>query len=308
MGPTASGKSDVAIKLARKFNGEIISADSRQIYKGMDLGTGKVQGQLLASSFQLFGKTITRKLFISEGIPHHLIDVVEPNEDFNISHFKKMANKAIEEILSKGKLPIICGGTGFWIQAITENMNLPEVPPNEKLRQKLELKTSEELFEQLKKLDPERASDIDNQNKFRLIRALEIIETLGKVPSKLSVIDQQSSKYNFLQIAISVPKEVLHEKIRNRLESRLEEGMIEEVKKLNENGVSWERLEKFGLEYRWLARFLQNKISKEEMQEKLYFDIIHYAKRQMTWLKRNKEIVWKNDYQDIENEVIEFLK
>ncbi|KKQ45415.1 MAG: tRNA dimethylallyltransferase [Candidatus Moranbacteria bacterium GW2011_GWC2_37_8] len=306
LGPTASGKSDAAIKIAQKYNGEIISADSRQVYRGMNIGTGKVMRDIVTGNSSLV--TDNDNVFLSEGIIHHLIDVAEPNEDFNISHFKTQANLAIEDILSRGKLPIICGGTGFWIQAITEDMNLPEVPPNEKLRQELELKTPEELFEKLKKLDPERAETIDFQNKYRLIRALEICQAIGKVPNQSSVISNQSSKYDFLQIGISIEKEKLHERIKNRLESRFDEGMIEEVKSLNENGISWEKLESFGLEYRWLARFLQGKISKEEMNEKLYFDIIHYAKRQMTWFKRNKKIVWLENYKDIESEVEKFIE
>lgn len=297
MGPTASGKSDAAIKLAQKLNGEIISADSRQVFRGMDIGSGKVIGKWDNETQSL----------ISEGIPHYLIDIANPNEDFNISHFKKIANEAIEKILSKGKLPIICGGTGFWIQSLTDNINLPEVPPNQKLRDELDKKSPEELFEKLKGLDPERAENIDKQNKYRLIRALEIIEAIGKIPAKSSVINNQSPKYNFLQIGISVEREKLNEKIKKRLVARFEEGMIEEVENLHKSGVTWERLESFGLEYRWIARFLQGKVASEEMKEKLYFDIIHYAKRQMTWFSRNKKILWKNDFKEIETEVKKFL-
>ena len=298
MGPTSSGKSDVAIQLAQKFNGEIISADSRQVYKSLNLGSGKVFRDPVIND---------ANVFISEGVPHHLIDIAEPTEDFNISHFKTLASLAIEEILSKGKLPIICGGTGFWIDAIVSGTNLPEVPPNVELRKELEEKTCEELFIQLEKLDPERAASIDRENKYRLVRALEIIEKLGKVPSKSSVISHQSSKYNFLEIGISTERETLNTKIKQRLEARFEQGMIEEVESLNKNGVSFEWMEKIGLEYRWISRFLQGKIEREEMQKKLYFDIIHYAKRQMTWFKRNKKILWKESYEEIENEVKKFL-
>lgn len=321
LGPTASGKSDAAIKLAKKFNGEIISADSRQIYKGMDIGTGKVTGSLetvILSEIESRPKRDEMKskdpnnqftkLYISEGAPHHLIDVAEPMEDFNVSHFKKLANEAIEEILAKGKLPIICGGTGFWIQAITDDLKLPEVPPNEKLRNELDKLSEEELFAELEKLDLERAANIDRQNKYRLIRAIEICEAIGKVPNKSSVIGHRSSeKYEFLQIGIGVPREILNEKIKKRLEARFKENMIEEVERLHKQGVSWEWMEKIGLEYRWIARFLQNKISLEEMQEKLYYDIIHYAKRQMTWFKKNKKILWKENYSEIEKEVEKFL-
>ena len=165
LGPTASGKSDVAIKLAQKYDGEIISADSRQIYRGMDIGTGKVT---LAE----------QKMAV-----HHLLDVVSPNDEFNISHFKKLAGKMIDDILKRGKLPIICGGTGFWIKSVVDNVELPEVKPDLDLRKKLDKESAEKLFLILKKLDPERAKNIDAKNKVRLIRAIEIYKKLGKVPA-----------------------------------------------------------------------------------------------------------------------------
>jgi tRNA dimethylallyltransferase len=303
MGPTASGKSGVAIKLAKKFNGEIISADSRQVYRGMNIGTGKVHGAW----------SMEHGAFLSEGIVHHLIDVAEPMEDFNISHFKASAEKAIREILSRGKIPIICGGTAFWIDAVVKNTVIPEVAPNEKLRAELEKKTVEELFAKLQKLDPRRAENIDSKNKVRLVRAIEICQAIGKVPEQ----ETSNSKYEFLQIGIKTDKEKLHEKIKKRLDERFSDGMIKEVEKLNKNGVSWEWMERVGLEYRWIARFLQNKIELGEMsaqggcasgaKERLYFDIIHYAKRQMTWLKRNKDIIWLEDFQDIQKKVANFL-
>ena len=164
LGPTASGKSDLAVQLAKKYNGEIISADSRQVYKGLNIGTGK----------------ITKKEM--SGIKHHLLDVTDPKKVFTVSQFKTLVEIAIADISSRGKLPIICGGTGFYIQAVVDNIILPEVPPNKKLREKLNKKTTTELFEILKKLDNERAKNIDAKNPRRLIRAIEIAEKLGKVP------------------------------------------------------------------------------------------------------------------------------
>lgn len=330
MGPTASGKSDAAIKLAKRFNGEIISADSRQVYKGMDIGTGKVLKDLVrisnfvsvADSFQ-FPISNKNEVYISEGIPHYLIDVAEPNEEFNVSHFKKATEQAIEKILAKGKVPIICGGTGFWIQAVVDDVVLPNVKPNAVLRNMLRNKSAEELFNELKKLDPVRAENIDPHNHVRLIRAIEIAKELGKVPvlkknchpefisgsSQEEILKQvQNDNWDFLQIGIEVTREVLNEKIKKRLDARFKEGMIEEVENLHKNGVSWERMEAFGLEYRWISRFLQKQIDEQEMREKLYYDIIHYAKRQMTWFGRNKKIIWKNNYQDIETEVQNFLE
>ena len=337
MGPTASGKSGVAIQLAKKFGGEIISADSRQIYRGLDIGSGKVErdainSQLVISAPHKGSSTpfmgvelpsdkpeqikLTRynqkEVFISEGIRHHLIDVAKPQEDFNVSHFKKLAQKKIEEILQRQKVPIICGGTAFWIDALTKNLNLPEVPPDEILREQLALETTEELFAKLEKLDPERAKNIDSQNKVRLIRAIEICKVLGKVP-KINTTwnmkhETKNTKYNFLEIGIEVPREILNEKIKKRLEERFSEGMLTEVDNLHKKGVSWKWMERIGLEYRWIARFLQGKFSEDEMKQKLYFDSIHYAKRQMTWLQRNPNIIWCSGYKAIKKEVEKSLK
>jgi len=271
VGPTASGKTAYSIKLAKKVDGEIISADSRQVYKGLDIGTGKVTKKEMA------------------GIPHHLLDVANPRKRFTVADWQKQARQKIEEILARGKTPIIVGGTGFYIQSIVDDLVLPEVPPNKELRAKLALKTPAELFKILKTLDPERAKNIDNQNPLRLIRAIEIAEALGKVPSlKKSV----NPKYDFIQIGIKVEQEKLNKKIYRRLIERLKHGMIAEIKRLHTNGLSWKRMEELGLEYRYLARFLQGKITRPEMIDRLYREIVKYSKRQMTWFKRDKKIKW----------------
>lgn len=329
-GPTASGKSDVAIRLAKKFSGEVISADSRQIFKGMDIGTGKISRDSKVELLNYQSSTLGKAAYFSNSIPHYLIDVANPMEDFNVSHFKKAATVAIEDILSRGKLPIICGGTGFWIDALVNNIDFPEVEPDPELRSMLRSKSTQELFAMLSKLDPERAKTIDKNNPVRLIRAIEIAKKLGKVPplcrhpelvsgSSGTLKQAQTLKqvqgditYEFLQIGIDVPREVLNEKIKKRLDDRFHEGMVAEVENLHNppagGGVSWEWMEKIGLEYRWLARYLQGQFSMEDMREKLYFDIIHYAKRQMTWLKRDKNIIWLSNYEDIEKYAKDFLK
>jgi tRNA dimethylallyltransferase len=270
LGPTASGKSDLAVKLAKKFNGEVISADSRQVYKGLNIGTGK----------------ITKKEMM--GVSHHLLDVEDPKKTFTVARFKELAEEKIEEILNRGKLPIICGGTGFYIQAIVDNISLPEVLPNKKLRENLSSKSKNELFEILKKLDPERAKNIDNQNPHRLIRAIEIAKSLGRVPE----IKNIESKYEFLQIGIETQDEILKEKIERRLIARIKKGMLAEAKKLHEKGLAWKRMEELGLEYKYLALFLQKKLPKEEMINQLSYAIWHYAKRQKTWFKRDSRIKW----------------
>jgi tRNA dimethylallyltransferase len=268
VGPTASGKTKLSIELAKKINGEIISADSRQVYKGLDLGTGKV----------------TKKEM--NGIKHYLLDVADPKKVFSVTDYVELADKAINEIHSRGKTPIIVGGTGFYIQALVDGLILPEVPPNTELRKKLGKKSISELQEILKKLDEKRYSTIDKDNPHRLIRAIEIATALGEVP-KL----QKNSKYEPTFISIEISMDELRKKIHNRLISRIEAGMIDEVKKLHEGGLSWKRMEQLGLEYRYIARFLQNKITKEEMLIQLETAICQYAKRQMTWFKRlNTEV------------------
>lgn len=266
MGPTASGKSDLAILLAQKYDGEIISADSRQVYRGMDIGTGKV--------------TLAEQKLA----PHHLLDVASPKRSYNVTHFVRDAKRAITDIKKRGKTPIICGGTGFWIQALLEENTFPAVKPSPELRKKLGKLSVEALFQQLQKKDPTRAKTIDAQNKIRLIRALEIIETLGVVPpiQKSRIKNLES----YLVIVLNPSKETLDKNIAIRLEKRFKKGMVAEVEKLREEGLSWRKLESFGLEYKYVALFLRKKISRTEMKERLNFEIRHYAKRQLTWLRR----------------------
>ncbi len=273
LGQTATGKSDFAVEVAKKINGEIISADSRQVYKGMNLGTGKITKREM------------------KRIPHYLLDIVSPkNATFSVSQYQKMAKKKIKEIIEKKKTPIICGGTGFYISSLTEGISFPEVSPNLELRNKLSKKTVLELFKILKEIDKERAKEIDKNNKVRLIRAIEIAKSLGKIP-KLKKVEPE---YNILKIGLTFPQNELKERIHTRLEKRIKKGMIEEIKKLHQNGVSWKKLESFGLEYRYVSYYLQGKMTKSEMIEKLYSAIWHFAKRQNTWFKRDKEIVWIN--------------
>jgi len=312
VGPTASGKSDLAVRLARKFNGEVISADSRQVYRGMDIGTGKITKKEMA------------------GIPHYLLDVAQPRRRFTAAQYKKLGQAAIKKIQHKNKIPIICGGTGFYIRALVDNLPIPAVKPNLKLRAQLEKKTTTELFDLLKKLDPRRAREIDRRNPRRLIRALEIVMTTGRpVPPLTSVIlakagiqaripepgsrvkpgmttNDSYTNVLFLGIKKSHPK--LARRIKIRLEKRLKQGLLAEVKKLRDQGLSWKRLDDFGLEYRWLAKYLQKTISYDEMVKLLQKDIEHYAKRQMTWFGRDPRINWIKNERQAKNIVKNFLK
>ena len=270
LGQTATGKSDFAVQIAREIKGEIISADSRQVYTDMDLGTGK----------------ITKKEM--RGIPHHLLDIAKPTKVFSASDFKKHADKKIKEITKRGNIPIVCGGTGFYIDTLLGSATLPEVPPNKILRAELIKKTVGELFVLLQKLDPVRAKTIDAKNPVRLIRAIEIAKALGSVP----VAQNRGHEYEVLKIGLTLPDQILKEKIYARLLSRIKKGMLREIQKLHDNGVTWKRMSDLGLEYRYGALYLQKKISKDEMITKLNTEIWHYAKRQKTWFKRDKDIMW----------------
>jgi len=278
LGPTASGKSDLAIKLAKKINGEIISADSRQVYKGLDIGSGK----------------ITEKEMMD--IPHHLLDVASPKRTFTVAQYQKLAKKAIKKILAKNKIPIICGGTGFYINSLLYDYHLPQVPPQPNLRKQLEKKSAEKLFKQLKKLDPRRAKNIDRHNQRRLIRALEIILTTRKPVPSLTILRGRSSGkdsgFNFLKIGLKKSPEELKKLIKKRLEKRLKQGLINEVKNLKDAGLSWQRLDNFGLEYRYVSRYLRGFMNKKEMIDLLLKESWQYAKRQMTWFKKDEKIIW----------------
>jgi tRNA dimethylallyltransferase len=291
LGPTASGKSDLAVDIAKKFNSEIISADSRQVYKGMDVGTGK----------------ITKKEM--RGISHYLLDIASPKKQFSVAEYKKLAENAINKIIKRRKTPIICGGTGFYIQALVDDIIIPEVKPDWKLRNKLEKKTEIELFNQLKKLDPERAKNIDAKNKRRLIRAIEIVLKTGKPIPQIIHQLAENSQYDVLYIGIKKSIPELKELIHKRLIKRIDNGMIQEIKKLRNQGVSWKRLDDFGLEYRYVARYLQGILTKEQMILQLEQQIINFAKRQMTWFNKcpGKQVHWIKNYSEAKKLIKSFL-
>lgn len=287
VGPTASGKSALAIELAREIGAEIVSADSRQVYRGMDIGTGKVLRDKGTKHPELAeGSTKSKSTpFYSEGIRHHLIDIESPKTEYNVSHFLADATKAIADIEARGKRVIICGGTTFWIEALMLGLPLPKVVPDPVFREKWGKKDAGELYGYLKRLDPERAKTIDRQNKVRLLRAIEIAKTLGKVPPLQSHSYTLNAKRFFI-IGLNPPVDELNRKIRERFMARMKSGMLDEAVRLNRSGVSYERLESFGLEYRALVRFLQKKITDTELYTELPYDIIHYAKRQRSSLRR----------------------
>ena len=338
LGQTATGKSDLAVFLAKQFNGEIISADSRQVYKGMNLGTGKVPRDLSKN------QELKTKSYLHQGIPHHLLDVASPSRRFSAAQYQRLGQAAIKKIQRKNKLPIICGGTGFYIRALVDGLEIPTVKPDFKLRARLEKKTTAELFKELKKLDPRRAKNIDARNPRRLIRALEIVITTSQ---PVPLLNSSQPPLNLrggapslnlregwgelkpLFLGLKKPRLELAQRIKIRLEKRLRQGMMAEVKKLRAQGLSWKKLEDFGLEYRWLARYLKEKtlrphkslrqaqairgeqtqgISYDETIFRLQKDIEHYAKRQITWFKRDERIRWIKNSAQAKKIVKNFLK
>lgn len=270
LGPNASGKTSLSLKLAKKYHGEIISADSRQVFRGMDIGTGKATAN-------------ERRL-----LPHHLIDIVSPRSEYNVAQFKKDALKTIDAILKRRKMPFLVGGTGFWIQAVVDNVDFPPVKPNYRLRNKLGKLSSAKLFSMLKKIDPVRARNIDRHNTYRLIRALEIIKATNESITPL----KSKPLFEVLEIGLKPPLPKLHQLIEKRLQARFKQGLVNEVRRLHRQGISWRRLYDFGLEYRFVSLYLQQKLTYQQMVAELDLAIKHYAKRQLTWFKRDPRIHW----------------
>ncbi|MEX2369206.1 MAG: tRNA (adenosine(37)-N6)-dimethylallyltransferase MiaA [Candidatus Paceibacterota bacterium] len=287
-GPTAVGKSSLAVDLAQKFGGEVVSTDSRQVYRGLNIATGKIAVDEM------------------QNVPHHLLNVADPKENFSAADFKVLADKAVADIQRRGKLPILCGGTGFYIQAVVDDLLLPEVEPNEQLREELSGRTTEELFSELKDKDPRRAKEIDPDNPHRLIRALEIVSELGEVPRL-----QKRERFNTFQIGLDYTDKELKHRIIRRTKQRFEDGMIEEAQNLYENGLSLERMHELGLEYSELANYIEGKINKEELFTNIVQSDWQYARRQRTWFRKDERINWFNpekDRKDIEKQVDKFLK
>lgn len=326
LGPTATGKSDLAVKLAQKFHGEVISADSRQVYIGLDLGSDKVPNenykhQILNPKQVPNSKSKTKGEYIYKGVRHHLIDVTSPKRRFAVTKYKELAEKVIGDILKLGnppkfrgaklnwaRVPIICGGTGLYIDTLIYDRKLPAVKPNLRLRQSLEKKTAEELFERLRKLDPKRAGNIDRFNKRRLIRALEIVVGTGRPTGILRQAQDKNLPYKFLKIGITVPAEELKRRIKKRTLQRLRGGVIREMENLRKAGVSDKKLDEVSLYYRWARPYLRGEVNQEKTLELISTKIWQYAKRQMTWFKRDKSILWVKNFREAEKAVNGFLK
>lgn len=268
-GTNASGKSNLAVELAKKFDAEIVSADSRQVFKGLDLGSGKITTSEM------------------QGIPHHMLDVANINEFFSLSDFQGLAYECIDDIISRGKQPFLVGGTGLYINAVADGYNLTEAEPDMKLRVELEQKSINELIEIIRGIDESALDMVANDNKRRLERAAE--KLIAGVPLNLP----SKPRYDVLELGVTWPRPVICERIDERLYRRLEQGMIEEVEGLIAQGATDEFLYKLGLEYRYILNYLRGKYeTKEVFIRELSTAIKRLAKEQMTWFRKRKNTIW----------------
>lgn len=281
-GTNASGKSSLGIELAGRFGGEIVSADSRQVYRRMDLGSGKVTAEEM------------------KGVPHHLLDVCEPGEFFSMADFQRLAYTAIDGILSRGAVPFLVGGTGLYVDAVADGYELSDKSPDHDLRAHLETFDTPALYEMLKEKLPD--TEIDPRNRHRVMRALERLEADDYHPGR------KNPRYELLKFGVTWPREILKQRIDERLERRLQEGMADEVRAMLEDGVSEEFLVKLGLEYKYLTWYLTGKIGYGQMVEELGNAIKKFAKRQMTWFRRDPRIIWLDMQKDPVNEAAAYIE
>jgi tRNA dimethylallyltransferase len=273
LGPTASGKSSLSISLAQRFHGEIVSADSRQVYRGLDIGTAKVTAEEQAL------------------VPHHLLDIVDVEETYTVSQFQRQAIIAINAIATRGAQPFLVGGSPHYIQAVVDNLDIPAIPPQPALRAELEARPLVDLLAQLEELDPQSAAVIDRNNPRRVIRALEVCLTSGKPFSEQRKI--AAPLYNSLLLGLHWPRPELYQRIDQRVDERMQQGMVQEVRDLLARGVSHERLEALGLEYRFISRWLRGEFpSEHSMVERLKYAIHDFTRRQLTWFRKDSRIVW----------------
>lgn len=276
VGATASGKTSYSIELAKKINGEIISADSRLVYKGMDIGTAK--------------PTIDEM----QEIPHYMIDVVEPEYNYSVGLYVKEAKKHITDIISRGKVPIVVGGTGLYFRVLLENYDLPDVKPDYELRKELSSYSYEELLEMLAKLDEKAANSVEKNDKKKLIRYIEIIKLAGK-PLDL-VRGVKEKEFNVEWVGLNFPREILYDRINKRVDLMIEQGLIDETKKLlQKHGRISNITDTIG--YREVLSYLDGELSLDEAKDKLKQNTRNYAKRQLTWFRKNEQINW-NCYPD----------
>lgn len=316
VGPTTSGKSNLAIYLARKFGGEVISIDSRQVYRNMDIGTAKVFGKIdqnQSLKIILGGQEKNLHPYISEKVNHWLIDVVDPEKDvFNVAEFQDMAYQIIFSLFSQNKLPILAGGSALYMDAILEGYIFPKTSP--RLRDELERFSTNELLDQLKKSDSNSYEKIDHKNRRRILRALEAF-LLNKRSLKKYL--KKKPNFDYLIIGLNWPRKILYERIDKKIDQRIKQGMIKEIKNLLKKKISSIKLQNFGLEYRFITKYLNGELSLEDATQQLKYKSHAFARRQLSWWRRNKKIKWfmfhdiadkEKNYQKAEELVRRFLK
>ncbi|MCR4328663.1 MAG: tRNA (adenosine(37)-N6)-dimethylallyltransferase MiaA [Patescibacteria group bacterium] len=289
VGPTASGKTALSIALAKKLGGEIVSADSRQIYREMDIGTAKP----LRGKFKIQNSKFRKNTYFSEGIPHHLIDIKNPNEDYTVAEYKCDAVKVVREILKRGKFPILVGGTGLYVKAVVDNLDIPHVAANETLRRKLEEevknKGTEYIFKKLVALDPEAAYIVDPKNPRRVIRALEVTLVTGRPFTAQR--KKSAPLFNAKIIGIETPLATLRHRIDTRVDIMMQNGLLKEVQGLYRKYDSVKALDAIG--YREIIEYFKKKISLDEAVRQMKLNTWRYARRQMTWFRKDKNIQWR---------------
>jgi len=337
LGPTASGKTEMGLRLAKKFDGEIVNADSRQIYEDMLIATGSpiLENQELSRWFHSpeglwnlnakhksatqmqKGSTVPRRELWSQrnvrngnailinNIPHRLFHFIKPDQKFSVAEYKDLAINIIRDIHNRNKIPILVGGTGLYISSIVDNLEIPKAAPNEKIRNKLEKHTEKYLFNKLKKVDSKSAEIIGPHNKRKLVRALEVFELTGKPFSAQQI--KGEPLFDCLQIGIKIDREKLYEKIDKRIDKMIKLGLIEETKKLHKK-YSFDLPAMSGIGYSEINKYLKNEIGLDEAAQKIKFRTHHYARRQMTWFKRDGRIWWFEDYREAEELINRFLK
>lgn len=281
LGQTGAGKTALSLILAKKYNGEIINFDSRQVYKEMNIGTAKPAGK--------WEKNDGVSVFMVDNVPHHLMDIIHPDQEFTVADFKKMAEEKITDILARGRIPFLVGGTGLYFWAVLENLDIPKTLPDNELRSKLEKLTLAELVEKLKEIDPKAFSLVDLKNPRRVLRALEVAMTTGE--SFVKQRTKSAAQYDCLRLGVSLPRPELYERINLRVEEQLWDGLLAETEKLSKK-YFWDLPSMSGIGYRQIGYFLKNEMTLAEAIEILKRDTRHYAKRQETWFKRDKKINW----------------
>ena len=297
LGPTASGKTDWGLRLAKTFTGEIISADSRQIYKKMDIGTAKALGEWHTKR--------TQKTYIIEGVRHHLIDFLDPGRTFTVAEFREKAVKQIAAIHKRAAIPFMVGGTGLYISSVVDNWHIPKVPPNKKMRRSLEEKDAGELVGLLETIDPIAAKNIDPHNKRRMIRALEVSILSGEPFSAQQ--KKGKSLFDTLQIGIDLPQDLLRDRIDSRIDEMMRRGLCEEVKMLRQQKYDWALPSMSGVGYRQFREYLEEDMPLTEVVHRLKRDTWQFARRQKTWFRRDPRIVWCHEYGAAEILVKDFL-